>query len=236
MENDFQTVIFTWFAKNSRLIISIFHYAYYFGLVILVGLAYLEMQDNYFSQIYEIGKFFGQSALLLLGIVVLPGILGRFRIEIKLTRIITLLRRQLGITVFLLAFSHYSLIKLVPTLSGVIKFEIPYPALFENLGALALFVLFLLFVTSNNASKKILGVWWTVLHRFVYLAIWILVLHVGLQEVSIWALGIFTVGTLEIVSWVYYFLNKPTAGTASGGDSTSGQNQGQSGTNVVNPL
>lgn len=236
MEKDFQTVIFTWFARNSRIIISIFHFAYYVGLAILIGLGYLEVQDKYFAFIFEIGKFFGQSALLLLGIVALPGILGRFRIEIKLTRIITLLRRQLGITVFLLAFAHYTLIKLVPTLSGIIEFKIPYTALFENLGAIAFSILFLMFVTSNNASKKTLGVWWTVLHRFVYGAIWILVLHVGLQEINIWTLGIFTVGVLEIISWVYYFLNKPATGTTSGSNSATSQNQGQSDTNVVNSL
>jgi len=224
MEKDLQTVIFTWFAKNSRLIISIFHFAFYTGLAILVGFAYLEMQDKYFASIYEIGKFFGQSALVLLGVVALPGILGRFRIEIKVTRIITLFRRQLGITVFLLAFAHYFLIKLVPTISGIIEFKIPYPALFENLGAIALSILFLMFITSNNASKKTLGKWWTYLHRFIYVAIWILVLHVGLQKISIWTLGIFTVGALEVTSWVYYFLNKPAANTTSGGNSSTGQN------------
>lgn len=134
MEKDLQTVIFTWFAKNSRLIISIFHFAFYTGLVILVGFAYLEMQDKYLASIYAIGK------------------------------------------------------------------------------------------------------WWTYLHRFIYVAIWILVLHVGLQKISIWTLGIFTVGALEVTSWVYYFLNKTAASTTSGGNRSPGQNQGQGGTNIVNPL
>lgn len=229
-QQDLQTKIFTWFAKNSRLFIRLFHFGYYLGLVVLALLAYLEMQDKYYSMVYGLGKNLGQAALLLLGVVVLPGILGRFKIEIRLTRIITLFRRQIGITVFLLALSHYLLIRFVPILIGNVKFQIISPVLFENFGALALFILFFMFVTSNDNSRKKLGRWWTVLHRFVYVAVWLLVLHTGLQKVSVWTLGIFVVGLLEVISWVYYFLrnkgelNKTTGGTAGGGNSSPSQN------------
>lgn len=242
MEKDLQTIIFTWFAKNSRLIISLFHFGYYLGLVILVGLGYLETRDAYYSTIYELGRHFGQASIFLLGVVVLPGILGRLKIEIKITRVITLFRRQIGITVFLLALSHYLLIRFVPILMGNVKFQIISPVLFENFGALALFIIFFMFVTSNDNSRKKLGRWWTVLHRFVYVGVWLLVLHTGFNKISIWTLGIFVVGVLEVISWVYYFLrnkgelNKTTGSTASGGNSSTGQNQGQGSTNVSQPL
>ncbi len=213
---DLQTRIFTLFAKKSKFVINLFHFLYFAGLVILLVLTYLGINNQRSSLVYEIGRHCGQAALTLLGVVVLPGILGRLKIEIKITRTITLFRRQLGITVFLLALAHYTLVRLVPILSGYMSLQIPYPNLFENFGAIALFLLFLLFLTSNDIGKKKLGIWWTILHRFVYLIIWVLVLHTGLQKISVWTIGIFIVGVLEIVSWVIYFLRKkPSVPTAS---------------------
>lgn len=208
VQKDWQTNVFEVFAKNSRLIISLFHIGYWLGLVFLVGFSFLETQEQWYPLIYKLGRFLGRASLVLLGIVVLPGILGRFRVEIRLTRIITLLRRQLGIAVFLLAIAHYVLVRLVPTLIGIFKLEIPYPTLYENLGAVALFVMFWMFITSNNLSQKKLGKWWKFLHRFVYVAIWALVLHTGLQKISIWTLGIAIVGVLEVISWIYYLFSK----------------------------
>lgn len=230
MEKDWQTKIFEIFARRSSRIVSLFHIFYYVLVFFIVVLAYLEFTNSELSpSIYSLGKHFGQAAITLLGIVVLPGILGRFKVEIRLTRIITLFRRQLGITVFLLGFSHYLLIRFVPTLAGLYKFEFPYPILFENFGAAALFILFWLFITSNNQSVKKLGSWWKGLHRFVYVAIWLLVLHTGLQKISIWSVGIFAVAVLEIVSLVYDFLKKRrldqiTDSPASGSNDGSGEN------------
>lgn len=226
-ENGLQVKIFEWFARKSRLIITLFHIFYYFLILLFaIGTYFILTKSAYLQFFYNLGRHLGQFALVLLGLAVLPGILGRLRIEIKLSRIINLFRRQLGITVFLFGFVHYSFVRMLPQLAGVFLFNIPSPILFENFGVLALFTLFWLFITSNNASVRKLGPWWKHLHRFVYVALWFLVLHTALQRISIWSAGIFTVAVLEVVSLIYdYFkkrnLDKVTTSTTSGGDGST---------------
>lgn len=206
-QKDLQTRIFEWFARRSQAITRLFGLLYLFIFVLLAVAAYFVLTKSpFFDIIYQIGKKFGQTALVLLGVVVLPGILGRFRVEIKLTRIITLFRRQLGITVFLLATAHSSLMRGLPLIAGLVPFRLPL--LFELAGYITMLIFFLMFLTSNNLSIKIMGPWWKRIHRFVYLAVWLLVFHTGLQRISIWSVGIFAVGALEVISWVYDFFKR----------------------------
>lgn len=212
---DFQTKVFQWFARRSPRIIKLFLFPYLL-IILTITAGYFFYFTNVDSQllIYELGKNLGRTAIILLGIVVLPGILGRFRVEIRLTRIITLFRRQLGITIFLLAFAHYSFVK---SLSSFVAGTIPIfnLALFELFGLLALTILFFMFLTSNNLSQKKLGVWWKRLHRFVYVALWLLVLHTGFQRISIFSLYIFAFASLEVISWIFYFATKKTLSSPS---------------------
>ncbi len=206
MKKDWQTKIFETFARKSLSVISLSKYFYFLIIIfLLAGVALTIARSPLQDEIYQIGRHLGQVAISLLGIVVLPGILGRFRIEIKITKIITLFRRQLGITTFLLGFSHYMLVRFSLYLAGLVEFKIP-GALFETFGTFALFGLFLMFLTSNNFSVKKLGKWWKRLHRIVYVILWLLVLHTGLQRISIWSVGIFAVATLEVISFVYDFV------------------------------
>ncbi|MBI4037426.1 ferric reductase-like transmembrane domain-containing protein [Candidatus Curtissbacteria bacterium] len=166
------------------------------------------------SYLYSLGVKFGQGAITLLGIVVIPGILGRFGIEIPITRTITLFRRRLGILVFLLGLTHYLLVRLLSIILGYIKFQI-FPPLFELLGMSTLSLLFLLFLTSNNKSVRSLGKWWKRLHRLIYLVLWLLVFHTGLQRISKWTLFIGLFALLEIISFIY--LKMKTRDSLAGG-------------------
>jgi DMSO/TMAO reductase YedYZ heme-binding membrane subunit len=65
-----------------------------------------------------------------------------------------------------------------------------------------------MFLTSNDLSKKAMGKLWKKLHRFVYLVLWLLVLHTALQRISIWTFLIAFVAILEIASWVYHLSKK----------------------------
>ncbi|MCR4324641.1 MAG: ferric reductase-like transmembrane domain-containing protein [Candidatus Curtissbacteria bacterium] len=191
-------------AKKSPSVIPLFKYLYLVILFISVGLGtYFEKSVGpYFQTFYDLGRTMGQAAIILLGIVVLPGILGRFGIEIRITRIITVFRRQLGILVFILAFSHFYLVRFMPWVTGLFPFWTVWQ-LFEYLGAAALSLLFVMFLTSNNYSMRTLGRWWKRTHRIVYVVLWLLVLHTGLQRISIWSVFIFIFAALEVASLLY---------------------------------
>lgn len=198
LQKDWQTQILEFCARRSKLIISLFWIPY---ILISIFLAFGSWQimtrGPFWILFVRLAKNFGQAALLLLGLVVLPGILGRFRLEIKVTRVITLFRRQLGILVFLLAFCHSILIRFLPTMKI-------FPLLpFEIMGLVALLLLFVLFLTSNNLSMKYLGRFWKKLHRIIYVILWLVVLHVGLQGSRKWALIIFGVALIEVASLIY---------------------------------
>ena len=204
---NWQEKIFTATARKSPQIIPIFKYLYVaIILFVIFGANSYIKKGDIDQSFYTIGVFFGRTALTLLGIVVLPGILGRFAVEIKLTRIITLFRRQLGILVFVLAFSHYQLVRGISIYTGQIPL-LPRPV-FEVLGTSALFLMFLMFLTSNNFSQKTLGKNWKKLHRVVYIILWLLVLHTGLQRISIWSVFILTFALLELTSLIYNYFKK----------------------------
>jgi len=206
-EKDWQTDLYEKVARKSPQIIPLFKYLYFAIIIFLIFGANSYIQKGQIDQFfYTSGVYFGRTALTLLGIVVLPGILGRLGLEIKLTRIITLFSRQLGILVFVLAFSHYQLVRGISIYTGQIPL-FPRP-IFEIMGTSALFLLFFMFLTSNNFSQKKLGKNWKRLHRVVYLILWLLVLHTGLQRISIWSLFIFTFAILELASLIYNYLKK----------------------------
>jgi sulfoxide reductase heme-binding subunit YedZ len=214
-QNSWQYKAFVWTAGRPKLVKNIFNVIYLFLAILWIYYAAIYFEKAAISAgPYALGVNFGRAALLTLGLVVLPGILGRFRIELPITRIITAYRRQFGILVFALAFIHFSLVRLLLYLSGAMAFILPRPT-FEVMGTFSLTILFLMFLTSNNLSKKTLKTWWKKLHRLVYVVLWILVLHTGLQKISIWTLFIFTFASVEVISWVYYFLtkSKPASGS-----------------------
>lgn len=177
------------------------------GVFWLISAYMILTNKEMYGVYYEWGILLGKTALVVLSIVILPGILGRFNIQIKLTRIITVFRRQLGILTFLIAFTHFSFTRLLAYATGIIPFQFPFQA-FEIAGFSALFIMSFLFLTSNNMSVKKLGKWWKRLHRFIYIIIWLVVLHVGLQRMSIWTILIFVFAVLETTSLIYSILVK----------------------------
>lgn len=210
-EANWQVKIYRFIATKTGLVKQLFFLGYVFIVLFLLLSSYLISTQSVLEPIiYGIGKKFGQLSLLILALIVTPGILGRFRLEIPVSRIITAYRRQLGITTFLLAFSHASIVRILPKLLGIIPI---FPLLvFETLGQFALLILFFMFLTSNNFSVKKLGKNWKRLHRFVYVVLWLLVLHTGLQRISIWSVLIFGFAAVEIISSVYDYWMKQKSG------------------------
>ena len=159
------------------------------------------------SSLFVAGKrlavWYGKSALFMLTLTVIPGILGRFKIKIPITFIITRFRRHFGILVFILAFSHSLYVYFLPQLA-VNKNILIFPRfLFIQFGFFALILLFPLFLTSNNFSQYILKKWWKKLHRIIYLILWLVFGHVALQRFSFWSVWIGIIAVIEVASLVY---------------------------------
>ncbi len=207
-DTSWQVKLYKFIAGKPGVIKKLFFLGYVSILVFLLLSIYLTYTQSIFEPvIYGIGKKFGQLSLLLLALIVTPGILGRFRLEIPISRIITAYRRQLGITTFLLSFSHFMIVRGIYYLLKILPFS-PLSPPFQIFGSLSLSIFFFMFLTSNNLSVKKLGKWWKRMQRFIYLALWLLVIHTGLQRINVWSILIFSFAVLETGSWVYYFFTK----------------------------
>lgn len=128
----------------------------------------------------------GDIAIILLWIVTIPGILKRFAVTGFLQKVQIILmrcRRRLGVLMYLAAMTHYIWMRVfiyfdqgLPTLSEIPTFEI--------VGFLTLTILFPLFITSNNPSKKFLKDTWQKIHYLIYIAIWFAALHTSLNDTT----------------------------------------------------
>jgi DMSO/TMAO reductase YedYZ heme-binding membrane subunit len=202
-KQNWQDIAFQWSARNKPSFIFITNILYISLIAIVLATFYsINNDQEMYGFFAEKRAWFGRSALLLLLIVITPGILGRFNIQIKISRIITLYRRRLGILVFLIAFTHFHLIFL-PKVSGTEPIMLQT---FQVMGLTALVILSLLFLTSNNFSQRKLGKWWKRIHRLVYVVVLLILIHTFMQRVSIWSVlaGIFFI--LEITSLAYAFI------------------------------
>lgn len=202
-QTNWQIAAYRWSAVNKPKFIFLTNILYLLLIAIVLVTFYSINNDqeiyNFFA---EKRAWFGRIALLVLTIVITPGILGRFNIQVRVSRVITLYRRRLGILVFLLAFTHFHVISL-PKIAGIEPNLLPT---FQVIGLTALVILSLLFLTSNNFSQRRLGKWWKRLHRLIYVVVLLILLHTIMQRVSIWSVlaGVFF--ALEIASLAYAYI------------------------------
>lgn len=90
-------------------------------------------------------------------------------------------RRAIGISTFCFAFLHASIsfFGLFDGFAGIPFLDTRY-LLLLGAGAIALVILFLLAATSFDIAVRLLGPWWKRLHRFIYLAGILTLIHVTL--------------------------------------------------------
>lgn len=203
MLQNFQDKIFQVAVQEKPIIYRSFLIVYVVILAVLASgsVAIIQNLPSAF-RFYTIGVWSGRAAASMLALVLIPGILGRFGIQIKVTRVLTFYRRQLGITTFLLSFTHGMLVRIVARFA-LGQYPLSRSPIFEFFGTLALSLLFFLFITSNDWSVGRLGPWWTRLHRLVYVIVWFILFHTILQRVSVWSMAIGVVAILEVVSLLW---------------------------------
>lgn len=203
-----QETIFRAAARSKTIVYRSFLIAYVTILITLTaGSIALIGELPTASRFYGVGVWSGRAAVMMLAIVLIPGILGRFGIQIKVTRVITFYRRQLGITTFLLSLTHGMLVRIVARFA-LGQYPLSRAPIFEFFGTLALSFLFFLFITSNDWSVGRLGPWWKRLHRLVYIIVWLILFHTILQRVSAWSVMIGIVAIAETVSLLYTWKTK----------------------------
>lgn len=183
-------------------IIRLFQIGYLIGFLFLVFCAWVIFSGNQFvGAVFEAGTLLGQGAIILFVIVTTPGILGRFGVKHPLITIGIMFRRHTGISMFLAGMAHALIVSLLP------KMAMGLPILpllvFETFGLLTLLVLFPLFLTSNLYSQQHLGKNWKRIHKTIYIAFWLMMLHTGLQGEMKFSILIGVMGVLETVSLIY---------------------------------
>ncbi len=175
------------------------------GLLLLISGILLAKQFQIIF-LYEVATLCGKTALVIFCVTLIPGIVRRFGIKHKLIAIIMIFRRYLGILMYMFALIHISVLKLIPML--LVGKILPFSP-FEICGLVAVSILFSLFITSNDVSLKFLKIWWYQLHKLIYIAMWAILLHVGLQEISLYTILMGVVVLLMMLSFLFSYFKKP---------------------------
>ena len=202
---DIPAALFTLAVKNKQQIIRSF-WLIYAVLVIgaVLGQFTLYTSDPLFTTLYYWGILAGRTAIVVLVFVGLPGILRRFKITLRFGSLLMLFRRQLGISVYLLVLYHFMVVRFDATNFLPLRL-----LLFEWFSFIAFTFLSLMFLTSNDFSVQRLGKWWKRLHMLFYIIVLLVFFHVMLQGWTIWSVTIGILGVMEVLSYLYYFMNRP---------------------------
>lgn len=144
----------------------------------------------------KFGSLFGEAAVILYVLSLVPGIVHRFGFDYPIFNVIRVYRRHIGISMYLFAFAHM-VINRFPDL--VIDFS-SLPT-YELMGMIALLIFLLLFITSNNLSQKILGVGWIYLQKLTYLGMFFVLLHLSINYISKWGIVMWIVVVVQLSSF-----------------------------------
>ena len=199
------TYLFQIIALNKHRIIRGFWAGY--GILVILFLAggYSILTNNANSIFFYLaGKKLGDLASITFCILLLPGIARRFDIRHRWVSVIMWFRRQLGISVFLLGIIHYLFVRGLPRIANG---QAPLASLarFELFGLAGLILLFPLFLTSNDASMRLLKKQWYTLHTLVYVVAWLIFGHVIFQRLSVWSAIVGIAAFAEIISHIYQY-------------------------------
>ena len=149
----------------------------------------------------QAGIWFGQLAVVFFVVTVLPGILKRFGYKHTVISVLMIFRRQLGISVFLLALAHYLIVFAYPNFGT--PPDKPNLILFQQFGLLAFGLMLPLFLTSNDYSLRKFGRYWKTIHKLIYIIIWLVFLHLFFQRINIWTYLIGAAAFFQIASLIY---------------------------------
>jgi sulfoxide reductase heme-binding subunit YedZ len=196
---------------NLKTIFKAIIFANILVLFSLTTLFYVEMVT--IQMLFTIGKYSGILAVIVFLLSQVSGILRRFQATNELKNIgdyLMFSRAQIGILMYILAFTHYFFVALFPVV--IVSGQLPVIQAFTAAGMVAFLLSLPLAITSNNQSKKLLKKWWKRLHKLVYVIIWFIAIHVGLIAISygfsdlssaVVSVLVVGVGVIQIYSLIY---------------------------------
>jgi DMSO/TMAO reductase YedYZ heme-binding membrane subunit len=200
--------VFLFLVSKKERVIRLFQIGYLLiGLVSLGGI-FLFVSGVERSVIYEWGLRAGRLAESFFIIVLIPGMATRYGIRNKPLSLLMIFRRYLGILMYVIALAHVAIVRIAPQLPYI---DLSLPSGSVLYGGVAMVLLLPLFVTSNDSSVRRLGIWWTRVHKLIYGAMIVILLHTGLQRVSVWSgvMAVFVV--LETGSYLFLLLRQRRA-------------------------
>jgi len=196
--------LFSYLVSRRILIINIFKIIYILlALFYMIGASIILTQNVLSLLFYQLALGAGRTALVLFIITLIPGIAARFGFHHKIISLLRIFRRYIGILMYLFTFIHFSFLRLFPTIAS--NYLAPF-ALFEISSLTALFILFFLFITSNDLSVRLLKINWYRIHRAIYIAMFFIFFHVALQRFSIWTALMGTTLIIMIISFFYSYI------------------------------
>jgi DMSO/TMAO reductase YedYZ heme-binding membrane subunit len=149
----------------------------------------------------ERASMFGEIAVLLYVLTLLPGIARRFRWKYKGVSILMIYRRYIGILAAVCVLLHGWFER---GIDWLLRGQFHGPImLFEFFGLIAGCIFLILGITSNDVSTKKMGVWWGRIHTLTYVLVWGIFFHIAFVETSEWAVLLGLTGLLVIISHLY---------------------------------
>lgn len=178
-------LLFNFLIKYHQKFVYLF-FVLYFCLFLLV------LSSFYFPIVRLTSNFFGQISLLSYILTLLPGIATRFKIILLPLTVLRLYRRHIGISMYLFALSHM-------ILSGVLFSQEP----FIFFSQIAMIILFILFITSNNFSQTKLNQLWFKIQQLTYFSMFFIFLHVSLLKFGTSSVLLILFAIIELLSFLY---------------------------------
>ncbi len=207
--DNFSMILFKYVVSRRGKIIRLFKIIYCFLILLfLIGARSVYYADQYQPFFYSLAVAFGKSAVVIYILTLVPGIVRRFGLKHEIVAIVMILRRYLGILMYILVFTHYWWVRGINIWFHKI-FVIP-PPVFESVGFIALVLLTPIFLTSTDLAVAKLGKWWGRIHKLTYVVMFLILLHTALQRISIWSILVLLIVILQMTSYIYSRLKKRT--------------------------
>ena len=198
--------VFSFSVSKRKIILRFFLILYAFLTIFILFALRIAVTGGNYLLIYPQAILSGKISLVVFCLVMIPGIARRFGIRHKLIFPLMIYRRYLGIAMFLLAVFHTTVVRFASFMEEGWRFK--NLLWFEISGLAAVFFLFFLFLTSNDFSVKHLGFWWHRLHKLIYIIMWLILFHIGLQRISQWTFLLGVMVLIQSVSLIYAFRKK----------------------------